>query len=240
MDLGDLISLIVFLVFIVSPFLKRNKKKAPGKNKPAKKSASVFSKLGDMLKEAAKEMEEQARAAQEKAAQGKLARKVPGGKKISGQTRMSRARMDRTDTEENRFTRMESGRSSQTFWNQVDDRMSVQEMEELGLDPETDTWAIEQISLARKQMAEDPQEPAPEILRPKQKFTGFEERFRDSEPRIRKKAVEKPILQTKKYGMRQTNSVRDGCPAISQISSRGLRRAVIWSEVLGKPVALRD
>ncbi len=71
MDFGDIITLILFLVFIVSPFLKRKKTNKAGKPAKSKQSGfSVLGKLKEVLKEAAREMEAQAEQARKKEASG--------------------------------------------------------------------------------------------------------------------------------------------------------------------------
>ena len=66
MDFGDFITLILFLIFIVSPFLKRKKAQKPGKSKQS--GFSVLGKIREALKEAVREMEAQAEQARKKGA----------------------------------------------------------------------------------------------------------------------------------------------------------------------------
>lgn len=69
MDFGDFITLILFLVFIVAPFLKRKKAQKPGESKQS--GFSILGKIREALREAAREMEAQAEQARKKGRPGR-------------------------------------------------------------------------------------------------------------------------------------------------------------------------
>lgn len=200
MDFGDIITLILFLVFIVSPFLKRKKtKKAqkPGKSKQS--GFSVLGKIRDIFKEAAREMEAQAEQARKKEA--------------SGQSKRLRELKNRP------FDQTGEKSVDQTFWDEIDDRNDVDVYSDA-----TDVPILEQI---------DP-------VNEKTRFVSAKKEFHGKAPRIPETRDADPLTQESSgHDAMQTSCIRSG---ICQLPARhrGLQKAVIWSEILGKPVALRD
>ena len=189
MDFGDFITLILFLVFVVSPFLKRKKAKKAGNQDKAKQSGfSILGKISDALKEAAREMEAQAEQARKKEAADQNA---AHGEALE----------------------------DQTFWDEVDDR------EEVDFDSEGEApWLQEH---------REPVHAAPVFASPSEASHEIASRTtdtRDSKPET---------LKSFGHDTLQTNCPKPGQRRLPA-HARGLQKAVIWSEILGKPVALKD
>ncbi|MGD9824010.1 hypothetical protein [Desulfobacter sp.] len=163
MDFGDIITLILFLVFIVSPFLNRKKTNKAGKPAKSKQSGfSVLGKLKEVLKEAAREMEAQAEQARKKEAAG----------------------------QSNRPLEPQSSSGGQTGEKYVNQTLKKGPRRKAAKIPETRGSR----SLTQKSFGHDAM---------------------------------------------QTSCLRSGSRRLPA-RSRGLQKAVIWKEILGKPVALRD
>jgi len=195
MDFRDFITLILFLVFIFAPFLKRKKNKNAQKPDKSKQSGfSVLGKIREALKEAALEMQAQAEQARKKEA--------------AGQRRHPR------ELNENPFDQVGENAVNQTFWDEIDDR------EDVGFYPENaDAQVIEPL---------EPVNEKPLCVSTKK------------EPH--RKAAKIPEARGPTFfghDAIQTSCLRAG-PRRLPARTRGLRKAVIWSEILGKPVALRD
>lgn len=174
MDFGDIITLILFLVFIVSPFLKRKKtNKAQESGKSKQSGFSVLGKIREALKEAAREMEAQA-----------------GEKSVN-----------------------------QTFWDKIDDR---KELDFYPGDP--DVQVLGQI----------------EPVNEKPRFVSTKKEPRRKAAKIPETRGSRSLTQ-KSFGhdAMPTSCLRSG-PRRLPARARGLQKAVIWKEILGKPVALRD
>jgi len=200
MDFGDIITLILFLAFIVSPFLKRKKtNKAQESGKSKQSGFSLLGKIREALKEAAREMEAQAEQARKKEASGQSNRRREPQSRSVDQT----------------------GEKSvnQTFWDKIDDR------KELDFYPgKPDVQILESI---------EPVNEKPRCLSTKK------------EPRrkaVRMSEIRGPRALTQKsfgHDAMQTSCLRSS-PRRLPSRARGLQQAVIWKEILGKPVALRD
>ena len=197
MDFGDFITLILFLVFIVSPFLRRKKAQKPGKSKQS--GFSILGKIREALREAAREMEAQAEQARKKGAPGQ--RKHP------------------RELNESPFD--QAGRESvnQTFWDEIDDREDVDFYSE-----DADAQVLEPIeSVYEKPLLgstkKEPHRKAAKIP---------ETRGSKSLP-----------LTSLGHDAMQASCPRSG-PRRLPARARGLQKAVVWSEILGKPVALKD
>ena len=197
MDFGDFITLVLFLVFIGAPLLKRKKVQKPGESKQS--GSSVLGKIREALREAVREMEAQAEQARkkEKTGQSKHPRQLNG-------TPLGQA-----------------GEKSvnQTFWDEIDDR------KDFDLYPEDpDVQVLEQIGPVNEKTL-----------------------FGSTKKEPRRKAAKIPETRSSKVLARnacgheatQARCPRSG-PRRLPARARGLRKAVIWSEILGKPVALRD
>lgn len=194
MDFGDFITLILFLVFIVSPFLKRKKAQKPGESKQS--GFSVLGKIGEALKEAVREMEAQAEQARKKGA--------PGQKKHP------------RELNESPFEQARDESVNQTFWDEIDDREDVGFYSE-----DADAQVLESIYEKPLLVSTNKE--------PHRKAAKIPE-TRDSKP-----------LTPNSFGhdTMQASCPRSG-PRRLPARARGLRKAVIWSEILGKPVALKD
>jgi len=196
MDFGDFITLILFLVFIVSPFLKIKKTQKPGKSKQS--GFSVLGKIRETLKEAAREMEAQIEQARKKEA--------PGQK--------------RPPRELNERPLDQAGKKSvkQTFWDEIDDREDVD-----FYSGDADAQVLEPID-EKPLWGSTKKEPQRKATRGTEK--------RESKP-----------LPLNAFGH---NAMQASYPRASprqlpaRDRARGLQRAVIWSEILAKPVALKD
>lgn len=207
MDFGDFIAFILFLVFVLSPFLKRKKIKQSqnrGESNQAESKPSRFSVLGKIrqaLEEAAREMEAQAEQARKKSATGKR----------------NRSREMKNPT----FDQAGDESVNQTFWDKIDDRQDVD------FDPqETSPKVLEQIKPVNEKplfmsAKKEPHRKAPKI----------------PETRDSKSASIEPL---RRHGAMQTGCPRTGPRRHLPARARGLQKAVIWSEILGKPVGLRD
>jgi hypothetical protein len=190
MDFGDVITLILFLIFIGAPLLKRKKAQKPGKSKQS--GFSVLGKISEAIREAAREMEAQAEQARKKEA-----------------SRQNKPPFDRTG----------EASVNQTFWDKIDDRKEFDFYPE-----EPDVQVLEQIG-------------------PVKEKTLFDSTKKDP----RRKAAKIPETRPSKV-LARTSCGHDATPARCHKSGprrlparvRGLRKAVIWSEILGKPVALKD
>jgi len=190
MDFGDVITLILFLIFIGAPLLKRKKAQKPGKSKQS--GFSVLGKISEAIREAAREMEAQAEQARKKEA-----------------LRQNKPPFDRTG----------EASVNQTFWDKIDDRKEFDFYPE-----EPDVQVLEQIG-------------------PVKEKTLFDSTKKDP----RRKAAKIPETRPSKV-LARTSCGHDATPARCHKSGprrlparvRGLRKAVIWSEILGKPVALKD
>ncbi|WP_321495305.1 hypothetical protein [uncultured Desulfobacter sp.] len=200
MDFGDFITLILFIVFIVSPFLKRKKIKQAQKPVKSKQSGfSVLGKISQALKEAAREMEAQAEQARKKEATGKRNRLREGNNRP--------------------FDQAGDESVNQTFWDKIDDRKDVD------FSPEkTNANVLAQIEPVNEKplfmsAKKEPHRKAPKIPE-----------TRDSKP---------TTLKHVGHGAMQIACPRKGHRHLPA-RVRGLQKAVIWSEILGKPVALRD
>ena len=195
MDFGDFITLILFLVFIFAPFLKRKKNEKAQKPDKSKQSGfSLFGKLNEVLKEAAREIQAQAEQARKKEA--------------SGQRRHPR------ELNENSFEQGGEDAVNQTFWDEIDDRDDVDFYPE-----NADVQVIKPIESVNENTL----------------FVS-----RKKEPH--RKAAKIPETRGSKslrHDAIQTSCLRAG-PRRLPARARGLRKAVIWSEILGKPVALKD
>ncbi len=208
MDFGDVISLIVFLIFIVSPFLKRRKKKASGAGQSGRRRPSLFSQLGDALKDAARELEKQA----------ELARK----KEALKQGHSPRAREGR------QLARDGEKVPVQTFWDDIDDRESQDRND-------ADSHHPDKVTVQIRAGEKDP-----ESVNEKRVIKPFKKESHRKAPRI------PDIRETK--GTSPSSSVKGvmgpACPRFNYrrlpAQTLGLQKAVIWSEILGRPVALRD
>ncbi len=198
MDFGDIISFILFLIFIAAPFL--NRKKAKNTQTSDKPKQSVFSVLGKMrqfLKEAAREMETQAEQARKKEA--------------SGQNKHPR------ELHESPFGQAGQDAAAQTFWDQIDDREDV---DFYSGDPEAQVL--------------EPIEPVHE----KSLLASPKKEPRKKSANIPKTRHSKPVPRTSFGHDTMQPSYPVSCP--KRFLARSLQKAVIWSEILGKPVALRD
>ncbi|WP_035238370.1 hypothetical protein [Desulfobacter vibrioformis] len=200
MDFGDIITLILFLAFIVPPFLKRKKTtkaQESGQSKPS--GFSLLGKIREALKEAAREMEAQAEQARKKEA--------------SGQSNRRREPQSRSVD----LTGEES--VTQTFWDEIDDS---------------------------KELDFYPGKPNVQVLGPIEPVHE-KPRCLSTKKEPRRKAVRMSetrgsrSLTQKSFGHDaiQTSCLRSG-PRRLPARSRGLQQAVVWKEILGKPVALRD
>lgn len=197
MDFGDFITLILFLVFIVSPFLKRKKAQKPGKSKQS--GFSVLGKIREALKEAVREME----------AQAEQARK----KRASGQRQHAR------ELNESPFDQTGEKSVNHTFWDEIDDRDDVAFYSE-----EADAKVLEPI---------EPVYEKPRVVSTKK------ERHRKA-AKIPERMDSKPLTPTSfGHDAMQASCPRYG-PRRLPARARGLQKAVVWSEILGKPVALKD
>ena len=195
MDFSDFITLILFLVFILAPFLKRKKNEKAQKPDKSKQSGfSILGKLNDVLKEAAQEMQ----------AQAEQARK----QKATGQRSPPR------ELNEDSFDQVGEDAVSQTFWDEIDGR------DDVGFYPENaDVQVTESIESDNEK-------------------TLFDSKKKESH----RKAAKIPETRgAKSFGHDaiQTSCIR-AAPRRLPARARGLRKAVIWSEILGKPVALKD
>lgn len=197
MDFGNIITLVLFLVFIVYPFLKRKKMQKPGKSKQS--GFSLLGKLNEVLKEAAREMEAQTQQARKKEAPRQS--KHPG------------------EPNESLFDQAGEKSVNQTFWDEIDDREDVDFYPD-----DADAQILEPI----------------ESFSEKPLFVSTKEEFHGKAPRIPEARDSKPAaLKPFGHDAMQTSCLRSG-PRRLPARARGLRKAVIWSEILGKPVALRD
>jgi hypothetical protein len=199
MDFGDFITLILFLVFVVSPFLKRKKTQKPGKSKQS--GFSVLGKIRETLKEAAREMEAQIEQARKKEA--------PGQK--------------RPPRELNERPLEQAGKKSvkQTFWDEIDDREDV----DFYFD-DADAQVLEPI----KSVNEEPL------------FVSTKKEIHRKASRRTEKRESKPLpLNAFGHNAMQASYPRARPRQLpARDRARGLQRAVIWSEILAKPVALKD
>ena len=197
MDFGDFITLILFLVFIVSPFLKRKKAQKPGESKQS--GFSVLGKIREALKEAAREMEAQVEQARKKETPGQ-------GKHLR-------------ELNERPFDQAGEESVNQTFWDEIDDREDVgfysDDAEAQVLDPIESIYEKPLFVSTKKE--------------PLRKAAKIPE-TRDSKPLT---------LTSFGHDAMQASCPRSG-PRRLPARARGLRKAVIWSEILGKPVALKD
>ncbi|EIM62162.1 hypothetical protein DespoDRAFT_00116 [Desulfobacter postgatei 2ac9] len=190
MDFGDVITLILFLIFIGAPLLKRKKAQKPGKSKQS--GFSVLGKISEAIREAAREMEAQAEQARKKEA-----------------SRQNKPPFDRTG----------EASVNQTFWDKIDDR---------------------------KEFDFYPEEPGVRVLK---QIEAVNEKtlLVSAKKEPRRKAAKIPETRVSKASARNSSG-HDATPARCHKSGprrlparvRGLRKAVIWSEILGKPVALKD
>ena len=190
MDFGDFITLILFLIFIGAPLLKRKKAERPGKSKQS--GFSVLGKIREAVREAAREMEAQAEQLRKKEA-----------------SRQHNPPFDRTGEKS----------ADQTFWDAIDDR------KEFDFYPEKpDVQVLEPI------------EPANE----KTLFGSTKKEPRRKAPKIPETRASKTLVRNASgHDAMQIRCPVSG-PRRLPARARGLRKAVIWSEILGKPVALRD
>lgn len=198
MDFGDFITLILFLVFIVAPFLKRKKAQKPGESKQS--GFSVLGKIREALKEAAREME---------ATQVEQARK----KEVPGQNNRLGALKERPLDQ--------SGDESvnQTFWDEIDDR------EDVAFYPDNpDAQVRDPIDSVNEKILFVSTKKEPHRKAAKRQET------RNSKPLT---------LNSLGHDAMQASCPRSG-PRRLPARARGLQKAVIWSEILGKPVALKD
>jgi len=195
MDFSDFITLILFLVFVFAPFLKRKKNEKAQKPAKSKQSGfSIFGKLNEVLKEAAREVQAQAEQARKKEA--------------AGQHRHPR------ELNENSFDLVGEDAVNQTFWDEIDDRDDVDFYPE-----NADVQAIEPIESVNEKTL-----------------------FASTKKEPHRKAAKIPETRGAKscgHDAIQTSCLKAG-PRRLPARARGLRKAVIWSEILGKPVALRD
>ncbi len=200
MDFGDFITLILFLVFFLSPFLKIKKTKKAQKPGESKQSGfSVLGKIREALKEAAREME----------AQVEQARK----KELSGQNKRTR------EPKRSPFDQAGEESINQTFWDEIDDRTDSD------FYPDgAKVQVLEQI---------EPVNEKPLFISTKKE--PHRKAAKIPETRHSKPATRKSF----KHDAMQTPCPRSG-PRRLPARARGLRKAVIWSEILGKPVALKD
>ena len=197
MDFGDFITLILFLVFIVSPFLKRKKAQKPGESKQSR--FSVLGKIREALKEAAREMEAQAEQARKKGAPGR--RKHP------------------RERNESPFGQAGEESVNQTFWDEIDDREDVDFYSE-----DKDAQVLEPIESVNE-------EPL---------WVSTKKEPHRKAAKIPETRVSKPLTPTSfRHDAMQASCPRYG-PRRLPARARGLRKAVVWSEILGKPVALKD
>ncbi|NWH06524.1 hypothetical protein [Desulfobacter latus] len=199
MDFGDFITLVLFLIFVVSPFLKRKKTQKPGKSKQS--GFSILGKIREALQEAAREME----------AQVEQARK----KEASGQRRPSR------EFNERPLDQAGNASVNQTFWDEIDDRKDVGFYSD-----DADAQVLEPITSVNEE---------PLFVSTKKEI------HRKATKRTEKR--ESKSLPLNSFGH---NAMQAGYPRSSprhlpaRDRARGLQRAVIWSEILAKPVALKD
>ena len=196
MDFGDFITLILFLVFIVSPFLKIKKTQKPGKSKQS--GFSVLGKIRETLKEAAREME----------AQVEQARK----KEAPGQKRPLR--------ELNERPLDQAGKKSvkQTFWDEIDDREDVDFYSD-----DADAQVLEPID-----------------EKPLWSSTKKEAHRKATKRTETRESKHLPLNAFGHNAMQASYPRPNPRQLPARDRARGLQRAVIWSEILAKPVALKD
>lgn len=187
MDFGDFLTLVFFLIFIVSPFLKR--KKAGKKEGGAQDGFSVLGKIRDALKEAAREMEAQAR---QKGAE------------------------DQSGHDSDQIGDMSE---RQSFWDDIDDRGNG------------DFYADDEVFQVREKV---------EPVQEKQLFVSVKKEPLEKKSRLPQRE-RLNIKSRDSFGQDaiQASCIRSG-PKRLPTRPRALQRAVIWSEILGKPVALKN
>ncbi len=190
MDFGDVITLILFLIFIGAPLLKRKKAQKPGKSKQS--GFSVLRKISEAIREAAREMEAQAEQARKKEA-----------------SRQNKPPVDQTG----------EASVNQTFWDKIDDRKEFDFYPE-----EPGVRVLEQI----------------EAVNEKTLLVSVKKEPRRKPAKIPETRISK--APARNSCGHEAMQARCPMPATRRLPARarGLRKAVIWSEILGKPVALRD
>jgi hypothetical protein len=190
MDFGDVITLILFLIFIGAPLLKRKKAQKPGKSKQS--GFSVLGKISEAIREAAREMEAQADQARKKEA-----------------LRQNKPPFDRTG----------EASVNQTFWDKIDDRKEFDFYPE-----EPGVRVLEQI----------------EAVNEKTLLVSAKKEPRRKPAKIPETRVSKALARNSCGHDAMQARCHRPAPRRLPARARGLRKAVVWSEILGKPVALKD